>query len=515
VSSRHYDVVVLGRSLGALTAAALLARRDFRVLLLGQGQKPPSYEFEGKRFKRRAFTFLAGSSPVWKRVLQELAQSPRFRRRTVALDPMFSVLGPGRRLEVPPDIELFGREVEREYPEVRQLVDELYATFAHVNAAADAAFERDAVWPPGSLWEAFETRRAASTLPYTSSDRAADLLAKFPPGHPFRDLVTLPTLFATDLASSTGRLPPFALARLHGAWTRGIVSLADAEDELASFLIDRVEAHGGAVRLNHRATRIVVHRGRVTGVLEDGEEEPTGTTALITDLSGEHVADLAGGDGVTRRAQREWPRIVATSGRFVVSLLVRTLALPEPLGQENFIIGPRGALPDPRSPSLHVQRLSEPETPESLLVVETLLPMRGTLTALEARDAVLSTLCTHLPWLEPHLLAVDSPHDGLPLFLYENGRRREIDRIHVQETTPTPEPMRWQWSVEPNGFLELAGEPIRGPIPGTYLVGSSVLPALGQEGQLLAAWGAARIVTRQDGARQRMRRQMWTKIEMG
>ena len=73
--------------------------------------------------------------------------------------------------------------------------------------------------------------------------------------------------------------------------------------------------------------------------------------------------------------------------------------------------------------------------------------------------------------------------------------------------------MQWLWTVEPSGYLDLAGEPVRGPIPGTYLVGPSVIPALGQEGQLLAAWGAARIITAADKNRQKMRRQMWTKIE--
>jgi choline dehydrogenase-like flavoprotein len=46
VSSRFYDAVVLGRSLGALTTAALLARRDFRVLVVGQGSRAPTYRFE-------------------------------------------------------------------------------------------------------------------------------------------------------------------------------------------------------------------------------------------------------------------------------------------------------------------------------------------------------------------------------------------------------------------------------------------------------------------------------------
>jgi hypothetical protein len=54
---------------------------------------------------------------------------------------------------------------------------------------------------------------------------------------------------------------------------------------------------------------------------------------------------------------------------------------------------------------------------------------------------------------------------------------------------------------------------LRGPIPGTFLVGSSVLPALGQEGELLAAWSVARLVTRGDRTRQRMRQKLWSKIE--
>jgi phytoene dehydrogenase-like protein len=75
--------------------------------------------------------------------------------------------------------------------------------------------------------------------------------------------------------------------------------------------------------------------------------------------------------------------------------------------------------------------------------------------------------------------------------------------------------MEWLWSVEPSGYMGLAAEPVRGPIPGTYLVGPTVLPGLGQEGELLAAWGAARLITKSDSTRQKLRRQMWTKIETG
>lgn len=523
MSSRHYEVVVLGRSLGALAAAALLARRDYRVLVLGQGQKPATYRFERHALRRRAFTFLAGASPAWKRVLHELAQTPRFRQRTRALDPMFVVLTRGRRVEVAPDIELFSREIDREFPEVRQLVDELYGSFAHVNAAADGAFERDLVWPPGTFWERLETGRAATTLPYTKPEQREDVLGKFPAGHPYRDFVAVPALFASDLAPSSGDLPPFALSRLHGAWTRGVQALSWGEDELAEFLIERITAHGGEVRLDARASSIVVRRGRVAGIMEEGESEPTGADAVICDRPGEAVAELAGGEGISKKAQQDWPRLNDRFARFVVNVVVKRAALPEPLGVEAFMLPSADRRPDPRRPLVHLQRQDAPisaETPpeamaETLLVLETLLPARGPLTMLEAREVMLETLREQLPLLDRHLVVVDSPHDGLPLYEYSTGVRREIDRLHVPETSSAPEAMQWQWSVDPPGYLQVGAEPVRGPILGSYLVGRSVLPGLGQEGELLAAWSAARIITRKDRARQKIRRQMWTKLETG
>jgi phytoene dehydrogenase-like protein len=467
-------------------------------------------------------------------VLHELAQTPRFRRRTRALDPMFVVLAKGRRVEVPPDMELFTREIDREFPEVRQLVDELYATFAHVNAIADAVFEKDAVWPPGSFWERLETNRLASSLPFVGAGAAPDLLAKFPTGHAYREILLLPVAFASDSAQAGEELSPFAVARLHGAWTRGVQALSWGEDELCDFLIERIVAHGGECRLDVKASRLVVRRGAVQGVIEEGETEPTSADTVVSDQSGEALADLSGGEGITKRARNEWPRLTTKSARFVVSLIVKSAALPEPLGSEAFLVpgarrstrseaGAMRARPDPRHPVVHLQRLdplAHPEASaeaagETLLVAEALLPARGPLTLLEAREAVLGTLREHLPFFERHLVVVDSTHDGLPLYDYGSGARREIDRMHVQDAMPGPEPMQWQWTVEPPGYLDLGGEPIRGPIPGTYLVGKTVLPALGQEGELLAAWGAARIITKRDRARQKIRRRMWTKIETG
>jgi hypothetical protein len=72
-----------------------------------------------------------------------------------------------------------------------------------------------------------------------------------------------------------------------------------------------------------------------------------------------------------------------------------------------------------------------------------------------------------------------------------------------------------RWRVDPPRFHGLAAEPLRAPLAGAFGVGPSTLPALGQEGEVLAAWGAARLITRTDKRKERMRRDMWSKIELG
>jgi phytoene dehydrogenase-like protein len=160
------------------------------------------------------------------------------------------VLTPHCRLDIPPDSALFAREVEREFPELRRVIDELYAELARLNGAADDVFERDAIWPPGTFWERRETGRYAAMLPYIRAEPDADLLVEFPRGHLFRQIVASSVLFGTALSTLP---PPFAVARLHGAWTRGLLLLPRGEEELAGELVERIVAHGGRCLLEERA----------------------------------------------------------------------------------------------------------------------------------------------------------------------------------------------------------------------------------------------------------------------
>jgi phytoene dehydrogenase-like protein len=512
--AKHYDVAVLGAGIGALTTAALLARRSWRVLVLGNGYRPAMYGYDGYRLARRPFTFLSASSPAWGRTLVELAQSQTFRRRMIPLDPMFQILAPRLRLDVPPDVEQFGVQIDREYAEVRRVVDELYQELARTNAAADAAFERDSVWPPGTFWERRETGRIASTLPHIDDPGARDFLAEFPRDHDFRAIVEVPAQFASHALE----LPAFALARLHGAWTRGVSRLARGEEEIVELLTERVRAHGGDIRLGDRAARIEHKRGHVSAVHVDGDEDPTGVGFVVTDSTTRALLDLAPDFDPARRALT--PRLLPREFRYVLSLVLRDEALPAELGVESFVLPswPHRAF-DPSRPLIHLQRLPDasgvPGT--TLLVAEALFPEAGPVPLSGAREAVLDVLARFLPFSERHYVLVDSPHDGRPLWDYRSGSRVQIDRVQLRSggSSLDAETMEARWEVDTPSLHGLAAEPLRSPLPGAFVVGPSALPPLGQEGELLAAWGVARIITRTDKQREKMRRDMWSKIEIG
>ena len=520
--AKHYDVAVLGAGIGALTSAVLLARRSWRVLVLGQGWRPPTYHYDGIALARRPFVFLAASSPTWVRVMVELAQSQTFRRRAAPLDPMFQVLGPKLRLEVPPDVQFFGKEIDRVYPEVRRVVDELYADLARTNAAVDAAFERDLVWPPGSFWERRETGRAASALPRLARTDAGPLLAEFPRDHEYRAIVDVPARFASHSVD----LPDFAVARLHGAWTRGVTRLHHGEQELVDFLVDRLKAHGGEARLGDRAARVLHKRGRASGLLIDGDEAPTGVGFVLTDHTTRALLDWTSDFDPPRRELAALAHLLPAEWRFVVSIVVRDEGLPDALGDESFLLAawPHRAARPSRSiggsaarPLIHLHRTRQPcgVPGATLLVAEALLPDLTSLPT--AREAVLATIESLLPYIERHYLVVDSPHDGRPVWDYRSGARRETDRARTRPGGGSleGEPMVPRWRVEPPSFHGLAAEPIRTPLAGGFVVGPSALPTLGQEGELLAALGAARLVTRTDRRKEQMRRELWSKIELG
>ncbi|MGZ5971739.1 MAG: hypothetical protein ACXWP4_28910, partial [Polyangiales bacterium] len=414
---RFFDVVVLGLRPGALACAALLARRDFRVLVIGDGHLPSTYRFEGVPLRRRGFAHLAAPSPAYRRVLAELAQSQAFRRRLRPLDPMFQVLDRTFRLDVPPDPAIFARELDRELPSVRPPVEQMYDALSKLNAQIDGVLEQDAVWPPGTFWERRETKRLAAMLPA--------IPMPFPVDPAYRRVIEIGARFGSNLASGPlDALPPIATARLHGAWTRGTFELPGDEDTLTDMFVDRIRAHGGDVRERERCEAILHQRGKVRAVVLESDGEETGCGFVIGDRTAsrllDRVRDLP--DGLFPH-----PAMVGLR-RFVVSLVVRRSFVPPPLAKHAFLRPLReGGLDVHLQRATFVQSASGPPggTDPGLaahdaelwvceaLLDEAWLPKPGDLAA---REAVLATVRDHFPYVDREALVIDSPHDGAPLF---------------------------------------------------------------------------------------------------
>lgn len=272
--------------------------------------------------------------------------------------------------------------------------------------------------------------------------------------------------------------------------------------------------------MTERVSTIAHRRGRVSGVVIDGEEEETGVGFVVTDMGTRALLDLAIEFDPPRRAIIALPHLVPAERHFVLSIVVRTEGLPVLLAEESFLLPTwpdRGGIAG--SPVVHLQRRREPCGIEgaTLLVAEAMIVEGERPVLEEAREAVLRTLEQLLPYIERHYLIIDSAHDGRPLWDFRLGQRKEVRRAALRASGGSiePESMIPRWRVEPPSFHGLAGEPIRTPLAGALAVGPGTLPALGQEGELLAAWSAARLVTRTDRRRERMRREMWNKIELG
>lgn len=510
---RYFDVVVLGMRTGALVCAALLARRDFRVLVVGDGYLPATYRFGDVPLRRRTFAHLAATVPSYRRLLAELAQTQAFRRRLRPLDPMFQVLEGPSRLELAAEPAAFARELERELPGTRGPIEELYAGLGQLNAVIDSVLDQDAIWPPGTFWERRETARLRDALP--------DVPAILPVDAAYRRVIEIGARFGSHLASTAeSPLPPLAVARLHAAWTRAPVELPGDEDEWVAQLVERIRAHGGEVRPSERCEAILHQRGRVRAVILDGDGEETGAGFVITDRPAARTVDRVRDLHVDPSDPHPASRVARR--RYVLSLVVANDVVPSALARHAFLRAPDGRSVDVL---LHRATFAASDTAltarnAELWVCEALLDgsaMPGFEGELRARESVLATVRAQFPFLDRHIMLIDSPHDGAPMFARLDGEElRALPRSELRAGGGTAgaewaEPQFHPWA---DAYATIGGEPLRTTVDHLLTVAPTVLPALGVEGEMLAAWGAARLVTKTDRKRERMRREMWSKIEI-
>jgi len=509
VTSSYYDVVVLGTDVAPLTCAALLAKRGFRVVVLGQLREGSDYSLGRYRLPRQAFTFTANHAPTARRVLHELGLGQTFRRLTHALDPEFQIALPGHRFDVHGDEAAFDREVEREFPDVRRPVIDFCRRIGQHARSTDRLFERDLAWPPESLLERRELAQMAASFELDREDKRERMLSELPDLHPFRSAMLAPLAFTAQADPDT--ITTLQLARLLDGHLRDAVSIDGGLAALTNLLIEKIRSHSGHLRMRERASQIIVGRTGATGIRLAGSDEELGCAHVIAGVDVAKVtrllADRSPFEQMFERLGEPQPRFY----RFTLNAIIETVGVPEGMRRDVYSIR------DSRRPLhsenlIHVE-LSRLDERESLLCIEALLPARavedrdGSLDG--ARERLLDALGDLLPFLEQHLLGLDSPHDGRKPWFRDPSVNQALDPLERRG----PETMRIVHAFPMATALSTCAMPVRTRLRGLLICNEQVAPALGLEGQLIAAASAARLVTRADRGREWLRRRLWAKVE--
>ena len=509
MTASFYDVIVLGSRLAPLTCAALLAKRGFRVLVLGQGEPPPSYELCGHQLPDRPFTFLTAQSPVLARVLSELGLTQSYRRLQVPLDPAYQVALPDHRYELSPQHGAVSREFEREFPEVKRPLEDFHAHIEQAQRDLDELLQRDLTWPPETFLERREFNRALSGLGLQRRLRAEEPLAELPETHPFRIAARLPAHF--EGCTGPDAVPPLALYRLYGNRHLRAVALEGGIEAYRELLIQKVKAHSGTVELGERAVELMSRRGAAGGVRLFGSGDELSSSFVISGVDTGALQRLRPDRSPLQELYERMGEPQLRLYRHTTNLLLAPNALPQGMGRDVFYVA-KPTKPLEGEGALRIE--SERSSKLWRVTVESLLPARwvedpdGYLK--DTRERVLRSLRGLIPFLDQHLKLVDSPHDGRPPDVHDPELQ---SKLPPQRARPAAA-MEAVYGYPVHSVLDLCAMPIRTPLRHLLLCNGQVAPGLGREGELLTGYCAARVVTRADKSKAWMRRGLWTKVEI-
>ncbi len=330
-------VVVIGAGIGGLTAAALLARQGYSVLIADQAWVPGGC---ASTFKRRGFTFdvgatqVAGLEPggIHHRIFEALDIEPP---EATHCDPACAVMLPGETqpIRVWRDPDRWRQERQAQFPGSEPFWQFLNALFE-----ASWAFQsRDPVIPPRSLWDVWQTTKAFRprtliTVPHVFST-VGDALRAYGLGNDRRLKTFLDLqlkLYSQVDADETALL--YAATALGVSQSpQGLFHLQGSMQVLSDRLLTALKRDGGDVRMRHRAQTIHIKNGQTTGVtlenLKTGALIFEAADHVIANVTVQNLVDLLG-DRAPVGYQKRVDKLPQSSGAFVVYLGVDAAAIP-------------------------------------------------------------------------------------------------------------------------------------------------------------------------------------------
>ncbi|HVZ74429.1 MAG TPA: hypothetical protein VHJ20_18740 [Polyangia bacterium] len=509
MDTNYYDVVVCGPELTGLVTAALLGRRGFRVLVLGHDADRPSFEAAGHTLSRAPALLPPLNAPSVARVLSELNCVQVVKRKAPALTPGLQIALPKHRFDLGADPEAVGRELTREFGGERAAIEAALARVAETSAIVDPILSTDITLPPDGFWERREIGRLESLLP----KRGTDLLATLPAAHPMRAVLAAPgALFGTVAPGETALLSQaraFETARL------GMHRMEGGYAALHALFREKLETFSGGKRDKLTAVEVVMRRGRVAGVRVQPRDETIGCEHLVWAAPAAGLAAICP-EKPPRRGPSGAPGLHVEAYRYAISLLVRPEALPEGMSDRVLVIGdPVRPLVEENALAVTVGQPAPRQADQIPMWIECIVPAPpvdagpGYLRALRGR--VVERFERLVPFFREHLVVLASPHDGLPPELPAPVASSASPASSRKAAAPAPvpaTPLPPVYGLEGDSRFDVAALPHSTGIKNVYLAGRENLPGLGIEGELIAAWGAMRLIGGMQPKRDPLRREV-------
>jgi hypothetical protein len=499
VDTNFYDVVVCGGETTGLVAGALLARRGFRVLLLGHEADHPAFDAGGTTLSRAPALLPPLDEEPAARVFKELDCTALVRRRAAVGRAAFRAVLPGQQLDVGADPAALERELARAFGPAAAAVGAVVERLGTLGRMVDPLLSSAITLPPHGFWERREVGRLESLLP----DPRADVYAPLGAEHPFRAVAAAPAALSSGLVphevGPVGEARAFELARRGpNVFEGGLAGLHD-------LLLARLDTFGGDRRERLTPVEIVIRRGRAVGVRVLPRDETIGCHRLIW-AGPAATLQAALGAAAPPPARRASGPLRIAGYRHALALLCEPGAIPEGTPSRILAIG------DPSRPLTEDNALAitvgapGPRPAERVPVwVECIVPAHALdagasyLRALRAR--LVHVLGRLLPTLPPRLVLCASPYDGLPPEPAPTGAA--ATRAGAALAVPPP-----VFALAAPRRLDVIGLSHAVGVKNLYLAARENLPGLGLEGELTAGWGAARLVSGGQARRNTPQRRM-------
>lgn len=415
MSDAYYDVVVVGTELPGLITAAMLAKKGYRVLVLGHGSRPNNFAHEGHHFIRRPWLFsgFETSTPI-KKVFAELSLSLEMQNRPKPFSPFYQVVMPDRRVDVVSKESLFQRELNREFPGELKNITSFYHAIRQQNDVLSTILDAPIILPPEGF---FEKRSFKKLTEATLNGGVADPLRTFAASHPFRPFVLAPLLFGSGC-----QVEPYSAIQLIRAVThlgRGLFHIEGGIDALKESFIEKVKNNCGDYRAKVQVDRFVMRRGKVREIVVRDRREVIGCDVVVCNTDVKRFFQLIPEEDQKQRFHLKIIELQPTHYLYTCNFAVNRQAIPEGMGRHVFLVDdPAAALDGENLLLLSVDandRAAQSRDTAVLSVTARLRArtVRPTVDNIKSHERRLATRLRRLiPFLDEHLITTASSWIG-------------------------------------------------------------------------------------------------------